>query len=187
MKVAITGMIGSGKSTLCQILREMDYEVFDCDKRNKELLNDGNEGFMLIKEYFPECIVNNHLDKKKLAEIIFNDSAKKEQLESLLHPLILVDLLLESQKIDPFFAEVPLLFEKSYEDLFDMSILVLADDEIIKTRLQKRGLSDKEITLRINNQMSIQHKIMKADKIIYNNKGINELKEAVEELIKEIC
>ena len=120
MKIAITGTIGSGKSTVASYLRNKGYFVFDCDEVNRELLNSD-----ILIDYFPECYDDGLLDKKKLANIVFNDEKKRLLLESIMHPLILERMKKESGKHDPFFAEVPLLFEVNWDKFFDEILLVV--------------------------------------------------------------
>ncbi|MBR3227157.1 MAG: dephospho-CoA kinase [Erysipelotrichaceae bacterium] len=184
MKIAITGTIGSGKSTVSSLIREKGYEVFDCDAYNAWLLEKGNEGWKRVREAFPEAFEEDELDKKKLASIIFTDREKKEVLEFLLHPLIIGEMLKEAEERDPFFAEVPLLFENGLERIFDRSLLIVCDENIALERLLNRGLDSNEALRRIANQMSVEKKILRADEIIYNNGNFAELKEKTEKWLK---
>ena len=169
MKYAITGTIGSGKSEVCRYLKEKGYHVFDCDKYNAYLLEKDNAGYRLVKEYFLECFDGENLDKKKLANIIFNDLDKKKKLESLLHPLIFEEIKREANLYNPFFAEVQLLFETGMDKYFDYKLLIVSDEYITLDRLLKRGMKKEDIERRINNQMSVNDKIERSDGIIYNN------------------
>ncbi len=169
MKYAITGTIGSGKSEVSKYLRQKGYHVFDCDKYNAYLLEKDNAGYRLVKEYFLDCFDGDNLDKKKLANIIFNNLEKKKKLESLLHPLIFEEIKKESNMYNPFFAEVQLLFETGMDKYFDYKLLIVSDENITFDRLLKRGMNKEDIERRINNQMSAKDKIERSDGIIYNN------------------
>lgn len=184
ISIAITGTIGSGKSSVSRIIRKLGFYVFDCDAYNNELLNDIKTIDFIKKEF--DCVKDNKIDKKELAKIIFNDSSKKELLENYLHPLIINKMNEEKIKYHPYFAEVPLLFEKNLEYLFDYSILVVSNDENIKNRLKRKGYQDNEIIERINNQMSVNEKEKRADKIIYNVYGLKELEENTKTTLKEL-
>ena len=175
MKIAITGTIGSGKSTVASYLRNKGYFVFDCDEVNRELLNSD-----VLIDYFPECYDDDLLDKKKLANIVFNDEKKRLLLESIMHPLILKRMEEESKKHDSFFAEVPLLFEVNWDKYFDMVLLVVVDEAIALNRLMNRGLSIEESKQRIKNQMSIKEKIERSDVIIYNDSSLFSLYEKID-------
>ena len=185
-KIAITGTIASGKSSLSDILKKKGYHVFSCDEYNAYLLEKGNKGYEEIKKVFPDCFEEDYLNKKKLAEIIFNDETAKRRLEDILHPLIIEKMLEESREYDPFFAEVPLLFESNLEGYFDINILVAASKKTCIERLIHKGYSRKEAIARINNQMSLNIKRQKADIIIYNRGTFEDLEKKTEILLKEL-
>ena len=184
MKIAITGTIGSGKSTVCEYIRSKGYDVFDCDLENKYLLENDSKTLKNIAKHFPECIVDNKIDKKILSSIVFNDAEKKELLESIMHPLILERLL--KRKDNPLFAEVPLLFEVDWDEYFDVNILVISNLDLVYKRLEERGLDIQEIENILNNQMDVEEKLKRADKIIYNNGSLDDLYVAVDKIIEEI-
>lgn len=175
MKIAITGTIGSGKSTVAAYLRDKGYFVFDCDEVNRGLLNSD-----ILIDYFPECYENGLLNKKKLANIVFNDENKRLLLESIMHPLILKRMEEESKKHDPFFAEVPLLFEVNWDKYFDEVLLVVVNEDNALRRLLNRGLSIEESKQRIKNQMSTKEKIERSDVIIYNDSSLFSLYEKID-------
>ena len=183
-RIAITGSIGSGKSVACEYLRSKGYDVFDCDAENAELLKKGEEGYNAIKEVFPECIIDGKLDKKVLSEIVFNDEEKKKILEMIMHPLILNRL--NERKDFPLFAEVPLLFEVDWDNYFDTNLLIVTDLDIVVDRLIERGMSKQDILTRLENQMPIEEKIKRADKIIYNNGSLAMLYSFIDEWLDSI-
>ena len=184
MKVAITGTMGSGKSLASAYLRQLGYDVFDCDKVNRQLLEQGNRGFLALEDVFPECYIEGKLNKKELSRIVFTDPEKKKPLESILHPLILEEMLKEDR--DPFFAEVPLLFEVNWDRYFDHSLLIVTDHDLLIQRLEKRGMLKEEYEQRLKNQMPVEEKIKRADKIIYNNGSQEQLYSCIDQWLKEI-
>ena len=171
MKIAITGSIGSGKSTVSNYLREKGYEVFDCDEYNAYLLDNNKTVFNKIKKTFPEAIDDDKLNKRKL--------------EGILHPLIIKEMLKRSKDNDIFFAEVPLLFETNLEANFDHNLLVVSDYDVTLKRLIKRGLNKEEAIIRLNNQMAVENKILRAEEIIYNNGNLNKLFKEVDKWLKK--
>ena len=183
MKIAITGTIGSGKTEACNYLLSKGYDVFDCDKVNSDLLN--AKAYALLSDHFPQCFDGEVLDRKKLSNIVFNDSNSKELLESIMHPLILEQL--KQRKDDPLFAEVPLLFESGWDKYFDESILIVCDEDVAIERLKNRGIDEKQAKMRISNQMPVQEKIKKATRIIYNNGSLDELYSAIDSYLLQIC
>lgn len=184
MRIAITGSIGSGKTVACEYLRQKGFDVFDCDKVNAELLKKGNAGYKEVKKEFPECFIEDELDKKLLSEIVFNDREKKEKLEAIMHPLILERMMQIDD--DPFFAEVPLLFEVNWDRYFDVNILIATDMDLVMERLKERGLDEDEALRRLKNQMSVEEKVKRADKIIYNNGSLAQLYQAIEKTLEEV-
>lgn len=186
MKIAITGTIGSGKSEVSLYLQDKGYYVFDCDKANAYLLQEGNLGYILVKEAFSDCFDDNVLNKEKLAKRVFNNKEDKKTLENIMHPLIL-EMMNSYEDVDPFFAEVPLLFEANWQDYFDRSLLIIADNEDIVKRLIEKGYDEASISERINNQMPIKDKMKLASQIIYNNGSLDDLHNLIDDWLKSIC
>ena len=184
MKIAVSGSIGSGKSTVAAYIREKGYDVFDCDEVNRKLLEKGEEGYREVQKAFPMCFDEESLNKEKLSAIVFADEEKKKQLEAIMHPLILKRLF--ERKDDPLLAEVPLLFEAGWEKYFDTSLLVVTDEDLLIERLILRGLSKEEAAARLKSQMSVAEKIKRADKIIYNNGSLDDLYRLVDDWLEEI-
>lgn len=185
MRYAITGLIGSGKSSVSNYLRSKDYYVFDCDKYNSYLLNEDKECFKQIKETFPSCIKENKIDKQELSNIIFDNKKERIKLENILHPLILNKMLDDEKKYQPFFAEVPLLFEVKWDKYFDYNLLIVTNREIALERLIKRGINKEESLRRLNNQMDVDKKIERSNFIIYNNSDLASLYEQIDKWLIE--
>ncbi len=184
MRIAVSGGIGSGKSTVCDYLREKGYDVFDCDACNRKLLEEGQEGYLKVREAFPDCFRGDVLDKKELSKKIFEDPKEKERLEAIMHPLILKEM--DRRKDDPLFAEVPLLFEAGWDRYFDTNLLVVSRQSIALERLKERGVSPADARRRLKSQMSVREKIKRADKIIYNNGSLQDLHVLVDEWLGEL-
>jgi dephospho-CoA kinase len=111
-KIAITGGIGSGKSTVSNILKVKGYPVYSCDEIYAELVN-SKIYIDEIKKVFPTAVKQGKIDKKCLAEIIFSDKQERTRLNEIAHPLIMQTLLARMNESDSqiVFAEVPLLLE----------------------------------------------------------------------------
>ena len=185
MKIAISGTIGSGKSVACEYLcQNKGYDVFDCDQVNRKLLEKDEAGYLKVKEVFPECFEDGELDKKKLSALVFNNQEEKKKLEDIMHPLILNEL--NKREDDPLFAEVPLLFEAGWDKYFDHNLLIVTDMDLLVARLEERGLEKEDILRRLNNQISVEEKIKRADKIIYNNGSLLDLYRMIDLWLEEI-
>ena len=184
-KIAISGTIGSGKSTVLNYLKSKGYFVFSCDEYNAFLLNKGQEGYIKIQEQFPEAFIKGELDKKALSKIVFNNPLQKERLEGIMHPLIIAEMLRLRDLYEIYFAEVPLLFENNLEKYFDLSLLIVTDEHKALERLQKRGLDYDSAKQRILNQMPQEIKMKRADEIIYNNGSLADLYNQVDTVINK--
>lgn len=181
--IAITGSIGTGKSTVCTIIRSMGFKIIDCDKvvhqlyLEKDIINQ-------VQSLFPTVVIKNQIDRKKLGQIIFNDKEAKQALEELIHPYVRSEL----EKVDDnTIVEVPLLFESKMEDIFDIVICVACDEKLqIKRVMERNKINATSAKNIINNQMSIKDKIEKSDYVIYNDGDMNQLIKDTKDLIKKI-
>lgn len=191
-KIAITGGIGSGKSTVLQYLKEKGYFVFSCDEIYKDL-SDTVEFIEKLKELFPVAIVDGKLERKKLSNIVFNDKEKLLKLNKLTHPLIMKKLLDEMEKTSSgiVFAEVPLLFEENYQTKFDCVIVVRRElnDRIEAIKSRDRG-SEEEILQRIHAQFDYDNKLKAFENkniyILENKNSIPTLKMNMDKILLEI-
>lgn len=190
--IALTGGIGSGKSTVADIIRSLGYEVFDCDEITREIT--GTESFLSdakgIDERFVKTVDGKPVyDRKAVSGIVFSDEKKLEKLNSLIHPRVFERLkeLKESAKGDICFCEIQLLFETQSENRFDGTMIVVSDLKRRTERIEKRNGFTKEQILAI---MSTQTDYDKIDKdkyvVIDNDCDGNELRKETERAVSEI-
>lgn len=187
MRIAITGSMGSGKSTVAQLIRDMGYHVKDADQIAKEHLESDCVKTALLKRYGQRILTcDNTIDKAYLASRIFNYPAEKRQLEDLIYPFVYAELTARSnEKIE--FSEVPLLFESSGENYFDEIWVVVSDEEKMIERLKKnRNYTDEMIQERLQHQMSQHDKAVLADVIIENNSDTDNLRFQIETQLERI-
>lgn len=146
MRIAITGTIGSGKTTVAHILEKMGYRVIYTDGINATLLSDPDY-VKTINVHFPDVISDGVIDRKKLSRAVFGSDDNRKLLNSIAHPIIKEKVKQElSDAYGSVFVEVPLLKESGMEELFDEVWLVVADDSEQLRRVALRdGRSDDEI------------------------------------------
>ena len=191
-KIAITGGIGSGKSTVSEIIRKMGYVVVSADKVYSELLL--NEDF--VKEI---CDLMNispiekdgriTIDRKALSALVFSDKTQLSRLNDFTHPRIMDEIFRRSEGVEPlFFAEVPLLFERGYETEFDNVFVVRRQFDLRLSGTAKRdGKTESEIRKVIDNQFDYEgNKSGYKSIIIENNGTIQELETEVSEAVKRL-
>ena len=180
--IALTGGIGSGKSRAAAILEEFGAHSISADTLAREVLERGEDGYNEVVAYFGDEILNEgQIDRKKLAEIVFNDSNQLEVLESITHPLIRAKFVSETRGLPEnsvVVYEIPLLAESISRQKqldFDHVIVLESETETRVARLIERGLSAKEAQLRIANQYSDAQRKEIATYLIKNEGSLEEL------------
>ncbi len=175
IKIGITGGIGSGKTTVCEIFKLFKIPVFHADIEAKYLQdNDLIVKNKIIERFGVEVYSSEgNLDRKKIAALIFNDKNALTAMNEIIHPAVRNRFLqwIEDYLTVPYILyEAAILFESGYSSDFNLNILVLADEKLRIERVIKRdNLTEDIIMLRINNQMADSDKIKKANFIIENN------------------
>ena len=195
-KIAITGGIGSGKSCVLEEIKKHGYEGFSCDEIYKEVIRQ-KEYVEKIKDVFPSVVKNGKdgegIDRKELSRIVFQDEGALKQLNEIAHPLIMsaLERKMNAAQGEYVFAEVPLLFEGNYQDIFDRVIVVLRDKKLrVEAIVRRDGVETREAELRIERQFDYEKNAVALSKryfIFENNYGIDELKKWVDEWIKAVC
>lgn len=187
--LGLTGGIGCGKSTALRYFAEFGAQTLETDFIVKELLSKDGEVKLEIEEAYGKGILNGEgkIDRKKLGAIVFEDSKKLKQLESILHPRVRERWTQALKSGHPLVVvEIPLLFEKQLETEFDRTICVTADSEMQKMRLKARGLTETDITQRKQNQMSLNEKMKRADILLYNNGEPEHLRDQISLLMRAL-
>ena len=190
-KFAITGTIGSGKSTVSILFKRFQIPVFDADGYSKLCLMDNHPAAIKIKEVFGEAVLNEtgYLDRKKIASVVFNNEKARQRLNAIVHPFVKEGLLNFFERYkdqDLIGAEIPLLYECGWEDLFDKVIVVTCHKETAIQRLMEyREFTYEEAVNRLNVQIDSDKQIEQADTVIYNDGSLKELNSEVRNWIKE--
>lgn len=195
LKIGLTGGIGSGKTAVSDLFEKLGIPVIDTDTIAHNLVDDDPKVLQEITESFGQDVLNlnGKLNRKKLAQIVFNVKDNKQQLEKILHPKIrsevvrqLHDLAKNPDSPEYTIIVVPLLIETDYDDIIDRILVVIADEAKRIERIQRRdSRSMNEIRSIIDNQVTDETRLKVSDDIIKNNNDINDLNSLVEKLDKK--
>lgn len=189
--IGLTGSIATGKSQVSNYLRDKGIKVVDADLIARDLVDIPIVKDEIKKAFGENIYVNENLDRKKLAEIVFNNDKKRNILNDIMHPhiyKIILDEIKNSKEI--VFVDIPLLFEnekvnEKFGLKFDEIWLVYVDREIqIKRLMDRDGISRDYAEKKINSQISVEEKRKKADVIIDNRFTVEETFMQVEENLK---
>ena len=178
LKLGITGGIGSGKTTVCQIFEKLGVPVYYADQRAKELMEDDPQLRAEIKQEFGNDVYDaeGKLDRKKLAEIVFNNEEKLLKLNSMVHPAVFRDNqswneVLAKKGYPYTIKEAALLVETgSYRTLDKLIVVSAPEEDRIKRVMARDGSTQEQVVARIKAQMPEEQKVKYADYIIFNDR-----------------
>lgn len=192
IRVGLTGGIGSGKSTVAELLRERGALVIDADAIARELVEPGQPALAEIAEEFGRGILTpgGSLDRAALAQVVFEDSGRREALNAIMHPRIgrRSRELIEAAPADAVVVyDMPLLVEQGLTSGWDRIVAVEADeDDRIERVRRSRGLAEEDIRARMAAQATDEQRREVADTVIRNDGDLGELAEEVADLWEEI-
>lgn len=190
-KVAVTGGLSCGKSSVCRFFKKFGAFVVNADDIVHQLLSpETNLGQRVIQLIGNDIIINNQIDRSKIAQKVFNQPTLLSSLEKIIHPAVQEEIEKQYEQASRqkneklFVAEIPLLFEAGVEDFYDTVIVVVADLEISKERFQKAiGQGVEQYEKRSKRLIPLDEKIPKANYVIENNGTLQELEEKTKKLM----
>ena len=182
--VALTGGIGSGKSTVGQMFAQLGAIVIDSDQLARDVLGRGSIGFdEVVAKFGDEILKNGEIDRQLLASIVFKDPKKRSELEQVTHPLIrkaFAEVVARSANNSIIINQIPLLVESNHDYKFDHVITISANESIRTQRLLKRGLTADQIRQRMQAQATDQMRESISDSVIVNESDEQNLLDQVE-------
>lgn len=177
IKIALTGSIGMGKSTVAGMFEAAGIPVFDADAVVRKLQGPGGALIERIGELFPGCVRSGTLDRDCLAQIVLADRSKLAVLEEIVHPAVRDwrQAFIDKHRDAPaLIFEIPLLFEIGAEKDFDKVIVVSAPFEVQRARvLQRQGMTPEKLESILARQMPDEEKRRRADFVIDTGKDLS--------------
>jgi len=184
--IGITGGIGSGKTTVANILRNKNYTVIDADIIAKDLLNDENI-LNKIKQEFPQAFNENSFNKKILSDIVFNSKNKLNKLNDITHPEIAKEIrnLIDNSDNNLLFLDVPIPTKECFLDIVDEIWVVSARKELRIERVMNRSnISRNNVIARIDSQIPDEEYLALSNIILKNNGTTKELEDKITFLLQ---
>ena len=187
--VGLTGGVGSGKSTVAAMLRELGAEVMDADEASHAAYEPGTPGFAaVIREFGDAYVREGRIDRGRLGELVFRDADARRRLNAIVHPLVREWMAARTAEAAERGAEVvvqdiPLLFEIGLERVYSSVVLVYVPEDMQVERLvHGRGFTPERAREVIAAQMPIEEKRRLAHNLIDNSGSIDETRAQVEQL-----
>ncbi len=190
--IGLTGGIGSGKSTVAEMLRQLGAYVIDADEAARAVVEPGTTGLeKVVAEFGREMMKDGGLDRPRLAALVFNDADAREKLNAIVHPLVrdwVAQRVAEAAEkgVDVVVQDVPLLFENGLGDLFESTILVYVPPAVQMERLVARGVDEADARARIDAQLPIDEKTRLATYVIDNTRTRDATRDQVGRIWTEI-
>ena len=187
LKIALTGGIGSGKTTVTDYFRKLGVPVIDADETSHEVTQAGEPAVQKISDAFGDSVLDcdGNLDRTALRNIVFGDPESRKLLESILHPEIrrrMNEAASRTQSPYCLFS-IPLLIETDQHTSYDRILVVEASEERRRAWIQARSdLTQNEITAILSAQVSDEQRRRVADDLLINDGGIDDLHAGIDRL-----
>lgn len=188
-KVGLTGGIGSGKSTVCAMLRERGVAVYSSDERAKELMNsDSTIKERIIARFGAESFEDGVLNRAYLAQRVFASEEELAALNAIVHPRVMEDFeaWAESAEGEYVVLESAILFESGFDSKVDMVVAIMAPEELrIERAMQRDGVTKEQVVERMRRQLSDEERCSRSKYAIVNIE-LEDLEEDVEQLHRRL-
>lgn len=172
--IGLTGMSGAGKSTACTVFAEYGFDIIDCDKICRVIVEKGKPCLKEIVKNFGEDILteNGELNRKKMGSLIFSDEKKRLMLNGIMYPYvsyIVIKSILNSTE-DFVMLDAPTLFESGIDDICDIVVSVVAEKQAVINRILNRdNISRADAENRLSSQHNKEFYISRSSYVIENN------------------
>ena len=189
--IGVTGGVGTGKTTVANMLKRLGAVVLDADAMAHQAMEPRRLAWREIVKAFGEGVLNDDqtVNRKRLAALAFQDEQNRKRIERIIHPRVLREIkvrlhrLRRIRKMQVVVLDIPLLIEAGAQDLADVLVVVTAPADVQRERLRdKFGWTDEEITARISAQWDLSAKAALADLVVDNGDGVEATRTQVKRL-----
>lgn len=195
LRLGLTGGIGTGKSTVCKLFRELGVPVIDADQIAKDIVAPGQPALGQILEEFGDEVTDDtgRLQRDQLRSIVFRDPTKRKRLEAITHPHIIEEMRKRAGTIKAPYCIlcIPLLVEAGLTGLVAQTLVVDTPEALQKQRVMQRDrLSAEQVEAILQTQASRERRLAAADRVITNDADIEHLRDQVLDLHRhylQIC
>lgn len=187
--VGLSGGIACGKSSALKIFRELGCDGISTDRITSGILENNDSVKRSIGDKWGrDVLINNQIDKPKIAEIIFNSVPERIWLEELLHPLVrkVWTSRVKASNETTVVVEIPLLFEKSLQNFFEITVCLISEKNIQLQRLHDRGLTNVQSNARIESQMCLTEKMHLANIVMLGDNSLSFLKQQIDYFLASV-
>jgi dephospho-CoA kinase len=189
--IGVTGILGSGKTTVSGLLKKAGFRVIDLDLLSRLVAERGDVVMEIEEAFGPGVVSEGRLDREGLRDAAFQNDAALRRLEGIIHPRVQAELFEESARLEKegvgtLIVDGPLLFETGLNGLLDRVVVVSTSAERLRERLKRRGMDAEDIERRLSFQIPLEEKEGWADHVVWNNGTEEDLKGEVETLIRKI-
>ncbi len=191
-KVAVTGGLACGKTTVCRFLKEFGAFVISADTIVHQLLSEDKATANAVIDLLgPGIVRSNTIDRIEVAKRVFGDPSLLEALEKLLHPRVHQEVFrlyeeVRTKDIPLFVVEIPLLFEVKMDSDYDATIAVVSSEALCRARFANVGKAGDDFDIRSKRQLPLDEKAKRATYVLVNNGTLKELYQATCVLFKSL-
>jgi dephospho-CoA kinase len=194
VRVALTGGIATGKSTVLRLLQAREVPTIDADVLARQVVAPGSPGLDAVVRRFGRAMldVDGSLDRGALAAVVFSDPQARRDLEQIVHPAVYAAIQAWLGQLPPdtrlAVADIPLLFETGHQVDFDRVVVVACPpDEQLRRVMSRDGISEAEARTRLDAQWPIADKVVLADEVIWTTGSRAETERQVDELLSRLA
>lgn len=193
--IGVTGGVGTGKSTVAKMFKQLGAEVLDADALAHEAMEPGRLAWRRIVRAFGDGVLNDDrtVNRRALARLVFSDEAARKRLEAIVHPQVLRRIKQELHRlrrrrgVRAVVLDVPLLAEAGAQELVDALVVVTAQPQQQRQRLAaRRGWTEDEVARRTQAQWDVSAKVALADYVVDNRDGLEQTRRQVRRIWHQV-